>query len=120
MGESQVQFFKELLEARHSELVMRLENAKASIATIEHFADEADRATYEADRAQEFRMIERDRVALNETRMALARIADESYGYCEATGEEIGHARLILFPSTLYCVEAMQKQELNQKHLRRA
>ena len=47
--------------------------------------------------------------------MALRRIKDGTYGYCEETGEEIGLKRLIARPIASLTVEAQEKHENQEK-----
>ena len=48
---------------------------------------------------------------LTQTRHALERIEDASYGQCESCGEPIGKARLQAFPRVTLCMTCKQKQE---------
>ena len=56
--------------------------------------DIADRASVETERGLELRTRDRERKLIAKIDEALERIADDSYGYCEETGEPIGVRRL--------------------------
>jgi DnaK suppressor protein len=64
-------------------------------------------------------MIERDKRALSNVRLALEAIVLGDYGFCRETGEPIGLPRLMLVPESLYSVESMRVQETKNAHLRR-
>ena len=46
---------------------------------------------------------------------AIKRINDNTYGYCEETGEPIGLKRLIARPIATLSIEAQEKHEKNEK-----
>ena len=43
------------------------------------------------------------------------KIKDDTYGYCEETGEPIGIKRLIARPIATLTIEAQEKHEKNEK-----
>ena len=51
---------------------------------------------------------------------ALERLARGEYGWCVETGEPIGLKRLLLRPTASLCIEAKERQEQREKHLRHA
>ena len=61
--------------------------------------DLADRASSETDRAIELRARDRQRKLIAKIDAALQRIEDNTYGYCEETGEPISLKRLEAGPS---------------------
>ena len=46
---------------------------------------------------------------------AIKKIKDNTYGYCEETGEPIGLKRLIARPIATLSIEAQEKHEKNEK-----
>ncbi len=78
----------------------------------ESFADPADRATAESDRAFTLRIRDRERRLIKKVKEALQRIEDGSYGQCEECGEEISISRLKARPVTRLCIHCKAKQEL--------
>ena len=46
---------------------------------------------------------------------AIKKIQDNTYGYCEETGEPIGVKRLIARPIATLSIEAQEKHEKNEK-----
>ncbi len=83
----------------------------------EVFADPADRATAESDRAFTLRIRDRERRLIRKIQSALQRIEDGTYGYCDDCGEDIGIPRLNARPMTKLCIACKSKQE-EDEHLR--
>ncbi len=73
--------------------------------------DLGDRAAVETDRALELRTRDRERKLLSKIDAALQRIDDESYGYCEETGDPIGVKRLEARPIATLSLEAQERHE---------
>lgn len=83
----------------------------------EIFADPADRATMESDRAFTLRIRDRERKLIKKIRAALQRMDDGVFGICDECGEEIGVARLNARPVTKLCINCKSRQE-EDEHLR--
>lgn len=77
--------------------------------------DLADRASAETDHALELRTRDRERKLINKINAALERIDDDSYGFCEETGEPISVARLIARPIATLSIEAQERHERMEK-----
>lgn len=73
--------------------------------------DIADRASAETDRSLELRTRDRERKLIAKIDMALERIEDGTYGYCEETGEPIGIRRLEARPIATLSLEAQERHE---------
>ena len=97
----------------------RLEAEAAAIETAER-ATHADRKPVELDQQSVGRLARMDamqvqamaaaqsrrRIAeLRRIRAALARFAEDEFGWCQKCGEAISHARLDLDPATPFCVD---------------
>jgi DnaK suppressor protein len=77
--------------------------------------DLADRASSETDRAIELRARDRQRKLISKIDAALQRIEDNTYGYCEDTGEPISLKRLEARPIATLSVEAQERHEKREK-----
>ncbi len=77
----------------------------------EMFADPADRATVESDRAFTLRIRDRERKLIKKILDALTRMENGTFGVCEECGDEIGVARLKARPVTRLCINCKSKQE---------
>ena len=73
--------------------------------------DLADRASAESERALELRTRDRERKLIAKIDAALERIQDDSYGYCEDSGEPIGVRRLDARPIATLSLEAQERHE---------
>lgn len=73
--------------------------------------DQADAGAATSERRMELSLANNARDLLEQTRHALERIDDGSYGVCEACGNAIGKMRLQAFPRATLCMTCKQKQE---------
>ena len=118
MNAAQVAFFTELLQSMKVETQERIEQSRITIESLDSPADPADAASVEEERHWLVNAIERDQRSLPQLEMALGRIADESFGWCDDSGEPIGLKRLLISPTTKYCIEAQERHEQIDKHQR--
>ncbi len=77
--------------------------------------DIIDQASSQTEKTVEMRTLNRQRKLLSRIDKALKRINDNTYGYCEDTGEPIGIKRLIARPIATLSIEAQEKHEKNEK-----
>ncbi len=116
MNDSQREHFRTILLAWKRELMQEVDR------TVHHMQDEAsnfpdpnDRATQESEFGLELRTRDRERKLLKKIASAIARLDDDTYGYCEETGEEIGLQRLEARPVATLSVEAQERRELAER-----
>jgi DnaK suppressor protein len=116
MNERQLEYFRQKLLNWKQEI---LDEAKSTIANLQHetlsLPDLADRATSETDRAIELRTRDRQRKLIAKIDMALRRIDEGTYGYCEETGEPIGVSRLDARPIATLSLEAQERHERRER-----
>ena len=77
--------------------------------------DIVDQASSQTEKTVELRTLNRQRKLLSKIDKAIKRIQDNTYGYCEETGEPIGLKRLIARPIATLSIEAQEKHEKNEK-----
>ncbi|TVQ85075.1 MAG: RNA polymerase-binding protein DksA [Micavibrio sp.] len=77
--------------------------------------DIADRAAAETDHALELRTRDRERKLISKINEALEKIDENTYGYCEETGEPISIARLVARPIAIYSLEAQERHERRER-----
>ena len=118
MNAEQQAFFADLLKQMKVETQERIEQSRVTIESLDSPADPADAASVEEERHWLVNAIERDQGLLPQLEMALGRIADDSFGWCDDSGEPIGLKRLLISPTTKYCIEAQERHEQLDKHLR--
>jgi len=116
MNPRQREYFRHKLEAWKDEILREsretLENLQEE---SQNHPDMADRASSESDRALELRTRDRQRKLISKIDAALKRIEDNTYGYCEETGDPIGIARLDARPIATLSLEAQESHERREK-----
>jgi DnaK suppressor protein len=116
MNDRQRDYFRTKLLAWKDEI---LRESKLTLQTLQeenvNHPDLADRASSETDRAIELRARDRQRKLISKIDAALQRIEDNTYGYCEETGEPISLKRLEARPIATLSVEAQERHEKREK-----
>jgi DnaK suppressor protein len=119
MSDAQLEHFKNLLDAWKTELMEEVDRTMLHMKDdAANFPDPNDRATQESEFGLELRTRDRERKLLKKIDSALQRVEEQTYGYCEATGEEIGLRRLEARPVATLCVEAQERRERAEKQYR--
>ncbi|MGE8294943.1 MAG: RNA polymerase-binding protein DksA [Pseudomonas sp.] len=118
MNDAQQQFFRELLLTQRAELQARIEEEFTELRQPDTSSDMADIGAAEEQRQWQLRLLEREKKLLDKIDQALERLARGEYGWCAETGEPIGLNRLLLRPTATLCIEAKERQEQREKHLR--
>ena len=77
--------------------------------------DIVDQASSQTEKTVEMRTLNRQIKLLSKIDKAIKKINDNTYGYCEETGEPIGLKRLIARPIATLSIEAQEKHEKNEK-----
>jgi DnaK suppressor protein len=116
MNDRQKEYFRLKLLAWKDEILKesRLTLQALQEENVNH-PDLADRASSETDRAIELRARDRQRKLIAKIDAALQRIEDNTYGYCEETGEPISLKRLEARPIATLSVEAQERHEKREK-----
>ena len=116
MNPQQRQYFRLKLIAWKEEIVRQTrETLQGMHDDSTQYADLADRATSETDRALELRARDRQRKLVSKIDAALSRIEDGTYGFCEETGEPIGLKRLDARPIATLSLEAQERHERRER-----
>ncbi|MGS0943218.1 RNA polymerase-binding protein DksA [Pseudomonas luteola] len=118
MSEAQQASFKQRLETERKELSRQIDAEFQTLRTLEYSADAADIAIREEQQQWQLRQLERQKKLIDKIDAALDRLAQGTYGWCEETGEPIGLGRLLLRPTATLCIEAKQRQEQRERHVR--
>ncbi|AQS88996.1 TraR/DksA family transcriptional regulator [Neoasaia chiangmaiensis NBRC 101099] len=116
MSALQVEYFRQKLLRWRVDLLKEADGTLASLSEGGiHEADVTDRASVETDRALELRTRDRARKLIVKINMALLRIENGTYGFCEETGEPIGLKRLEARPIATLSIEAQERHERMEK-----
>ena len=112
MSPMQLEYFRQKLLRWRAELLQESsETVQHMQAESLHQPDLTDRASLETDRSLELRTRDRERKLINKIDLALRRIEEGSYGYCEETNEPIGVRRLEARPIATLSLEAQERHE---------
>ena len=78
-------------------------------------SDMVDQASSQTEKTIEMRTLNRQIKLLSKIDKAIKKIDNNTYGYCEETGDPIGLKRLIARPIAALSIEAQEKHEKNEK-----
>ena len=117
MCEKHKVFFKKKLIEWKNEVIKSNSNTLFSKDVDQEISspDIIDQASSQAEKTLEMRTINRQGKLLTKIEKAIKRIDDNTYGYCEDTGDPIGIKRLIARPIATLSIEAQEKHERNEK-----
>ena len=117
MSEKQKTYFKKRLVDWKNEII-ELNSKGLYFNNVDHeisSPDIVDQAASQTEKNVETRTLNRQIKLLSKIEKAINRIKDNTYGYCEETGEPIGLKRLIARPIATLSIEAQEKHEKNEK-----
>ena len=117
MCERQKAYFKKRLLEWKNEII-ELNSKGLYLKDIDHeisSPDIVDQAASQTEKNVEMRTLNRQIKLLSKIENAIKKINDNTYGYCEETGEAIGLKRLIARPIATLSIEAQEKHEKNEK-----
>ena len=100
---------KEIIEANNKSLYLSDVGHEISSPDI------IDQAPSQTEKTVEMRTINRQMKLLSKINSAIKKVDDNTYGFCEETGEQIGLKRLIARPIARLSIEAQEKHEKNEK-----
>ena len=117
MCEKHKLFFRIKLQEWKKELVKSNNEAlyNGSMDDNSISADIVDQANSYTDKNVEMKAINRQIKLISEIDKALARIREDTYGYCLDTAEPIGLKRLMARPVAKYTIAAQEKHEKDEK-----
>ena len=111
-----VYFKKKLVEWKNE--IIELNSKGLYLKDVDHeisSPDIVDQAASQTEKNVEMRTLNRQIKLLSKIENAIKKINDNTYGYCEETGEAIGLKRLIARPIATLSIEAQEKHEKNEK-----
>ena len=117
MSPRQREFFRlKLLNWKNEIIQSDKDNININQADAEISApDIVDQASSQTEQAVKIREVNRGRKLLSKIDQAIEKIKNNTYGYCEESGEPIGIKRLIARPIATLTIEAQEKHEKNEK-----
>ena len=115
-AKQKVYFKKRLLEWKNE--IIESNNKSLYLNEVDHeisSPDIIDQAASQTEKTVEMRTLNRQRKLLAKIDQAIKKIKNDTYGYCDETGEPIGIKRLIARPIATLSIEAQEKHERNEK-----
>ena len=104
-----IEWKNEIIESNNKSLYLSEVDQEISSPDI------IDQASSQTEKTVEIRTLNRQRKLLAKIDQAIIKIKNDTYGYCEETGEPIGVKRLIARPIATLSIEAQEKHERNEK-----
>ena len=117
MNAKQKAYFKTRLTEWKKEII-ESNNKSLYLSDVDHeisSPDIIDQASPQTEKTVEMRTLNRQRKLITKIDQAINKIKNDTYGYCEETGEPIGIKRLIARPIATLSIEAQEKHERNEK-----
>lgn len=112
MNERQIEYFRRRLHMWKQDLMGEARDTLEILQNkTEKLSDITDQATIESHLAVELSNRDRQLKLARKIDIALSRIEEGSYGYCEATGEPISLKRLVARPIATLSLEAQERYE---------
>ena len=117
MNAKQKAYFNTRLMEWKNEII-ESNNKSLYLSEVDHeisSPDIVDQASSQTEKTVEMRTLNRQRKLIKKIDQAIIKIKNNTYGYCEETGEPIGIKRLIARPIATLSIEAQEKHERNEK-----
>ena len=117
MSSKQKGYFKTTLMEWKNQII-KSNNKSLHLNEVDHeisSPDVVDQASSQTEKTVEMRTLNRQIKLLTKIDQAIDRIKNNTFGYCEETGEPIGIKRLVARPIATLSIEAQEKHERNEK-----
>jgi DnaK suppressor protein len=118
LKKSEIEQFKKRLEAMRAQMFHLVqetsEDVKSSEESKGYSQHQADEGTDDFDRTISLELTNKEVSILKQIDRALEKIAENTYGICDITGEEIPRPRLEAIPYATMTVKAQEKFEKGQ------
>ena len=117
MSTKQKSYFKTTLMEWKNQII-KSNNKSLHLNEVDHeisSPDVVDQASSQTEKTVEMRTLNRQIKLLTKIDQAIDRIKNNTYGYCEESGEPIGIKRLVARPIATLSIEAQEKHERNEK-----
>ncbi len=115
MRGSELEFFEDILEARHAQIKKNISGVTDEMNQLQDLElnDEGDYASASNNNLVETAIGSQQQLELYEIEAALAKIKDQTYGICDMCEEDIGIQRLKVKPHAKYCIDCREIAEKN-------
>ena len=110
MQESELNYFKEILESRKEQIVKNISGVNDELNQLSKLElnDEGDHASVNNNSMVESAIVSQQEKELKEIQIALGKISNGDYGICEMCEDPIGFQRLKVKPHAIYCIDCRE------------
>ena len=110
MQESELNYFKEILESRKEQIVKNITGVNDELDQLNSLElnDEGDHASVNNNSMVESAIVTQQEKELREIQVTLGKIANGDYGICEMCEDPIGFQRLKVKPHAIYCIDCRE------------
>ena len=110
MQESELNYFKEILESRKEQIVKNISGVNDELNQLSRLElnDEGDHASVNNNSMVESAIVSQQEKELKEIQIALGKISNGDYGICEMCEDPIGFQRLKVKPHAIYCIDCRE------------
>ena len=117
MCEKHKAYFRQKLTEWKNDIIKSNSQALYSSDLVDNVSspDIVDQASSYTEKSVEMRTVNRQIKLISKIDSALKRLRDETYGFCEETGEPIGLKWLIARPIATLSIAAQEKHERDEK-----
>ena len=107
MQESELNYFKEILQSRKIQIVSNISGVNNELDQLNalELNDEGDHAAVNNNSMIESAIVEQQKQELKEIDIVLEKISNGEYGRCEMCEDLIGFQRLKVKPHAIYCID---------------
>ncbi|EDZ62743.1 transcriptional regulator, TraR/DksA family [Sulfurimonas gotlandica GD1] len=110
MQESELNYFKEILESRKVQIIKNITGVNDELAQLSSLElnDEGDHASVNNNSMVESAIVNQQERELREIQVTLGKIVHGDYGICEMCEDPIGFQRLKVKPHAIYCIDCRE------------
>lgn len=110
MQESELNYFKEILESRKVQIIKNITGVNDELAQLNSLElnDEGDHASVNNNSMVESAIVNQQERELREIQVTLGKIVHGDYGICEMCEDPIGFQRLKVKPHAIYCIDCRE------------
>lgn len=110
MRNSELQYFVDILESRKEQIMKNIAGVQKELSELNtlELNDEGDYASVSNENMRELAIGEQQEIELLEIQVALGKIKDKQFGFCEMCEEVISMQRLKVKPHARYCIDCRE------------
>ena len=110
MQESELNYFKEILESRKDQINTNIHGVNTELEQLNalELNDEGDHASVNNSSMVESAIVQQQEQELREINVTLGKISTGDYGICEMCEDDIGFQRLKVKPHAIYCIDCRE------------